>query len=152
MDGQINRRSGLTLLEVVFAMFLFATLVPLFVGIWIKHHRAVEKSAGVIAATNICQLILEQAMEAGYDGVDGMAATTLADRTLTLRTTITDDVTGTSSTHSSDKSFVWSLTVDTPTTEPSLRTGEKLITVEIEWEERGKPPTKRAATLVVEGP
>ena len=74
MDGQINRRSGLTLLEVVFAMFLFATLVPLFVGIWIKHHRAVEKSAGVIAATNICQLILEQAMEAGYDGVDGMAA------------------------------------------------------------------------------
>ena len=132
MDGQINRRSGLTLLEVVFAMFLFATLVPLFVGIWIKHHRAVEKSAGVIAATNICQLILEQAMEAGYDGVDGMAATTLADRTLTLRTTITDDVTGTSSTHSSDKSFVWSLTVDTPTTEPSLRTGEKLITVEIE--------------------
>jgi hypothetical protein len=152
VDGQINRRSGLTLLEVVFAMFLFATLVPLFVGIWVKHHRAVEKSAGVIAATNICQLILEQAMEAGYDGVDGMAATTLADRTLTLRTTITDDVTGTSSTHSSDKSFVWSLTVDTPTTEPSLRTGEKLITVEIEWEERGKTLTNRASTLVVEGP
>ena len=91
-------------------------------------------------------------MEAGYDGVDGMAATTLADRTLTLRTTITDDGTGTPSTHSSDKSFVWSLTVDTPTTEPSLRTGEKLITVEIEWEERGKTLTNRASTLVVEGP
>ncbi len=133
-------------------MFLFATLVPLFVGIWIKHHRAVEKSAGVIAATNICQLILEQAMEAGYDGVDGMAATTLADRTLTLRTTITDGATGTPSTHSSDKNFVWSLTVDTRATEPSLRDGEKLITVEIEWEERGQTLTTRASTLVVEGP
>jgi hypothetical protein len=142
----------LTLLEVVFAMFLFATLVPLFVGIWIKHHRAVEKSAGVIAATNICQLILEQAMEAGYDGVDAMAATAPADRTITLRTTISDETTGTPSTHSSDKSFVWSLTVDTPTTESSLRNGEKLITVEIQWEERGQTLTNRASTLVVEGP
>jgi hypothetical protein len=91
-------------------------------------------------------------MEAGYDGVDAMAATAPADRTITLRTTISDETTGTPSTHSSDKSFVWSLTVDTPTTESSLRNGEKLITVEIQWEERGQTLTNRASTLVVEGP
>jgi type II secretory pathway pseudopilin PulG len=153
MDCQVASSSrGITLLELIFALFLFASLVPLFVGIWSKHHRAVQKSAGVLAATNICQLILEQSMEAGYDGVDAMAATTLADRTITLRTTITDSSVGPSSTRSFDKDFVWTMTVDTPSTEPTLQAGEKLVTVEIQWEERGDTHKNQASTLLVQSP
>lgn len=143
----------MTLLELILALFLFATLVPLFVGLWSTHHRAVEKSAGVVLGNNICHLILEQAVAAGYSGVDSLAATTLADRTLSLQTSITDSSTSPPSSWSTSKDYVWSMTVTSgPSTTPALRSGEKLVSVRVEWTERGRNQTVQASTLLVDNP
>lgn len=142
----------MTLLELLMALFLFATLVPLFAGLWSTHHRAVRKSLNVVAATNICNLILEQAVGAGYAGVDAMAATTLADRTLTLRTTTVDSSQGAPTTNLQDETYIWNMTVQGPADDPSIRVGEKLVRVEVEWEERGATQQVDASTLLVTSP
>ena len=154
MDGPVkHNRQGMTLLELILALFLFATLVPLFVGLWSTHHRAVEKSAGVVLGNNICHLILEQAMAAGYSGVDTLAATTLADRTLSLKTSITDSSSTPPSSWSTSKDYVWVMTVASgPSTSPALRNGEKLVNVRVEWTERGQKQNVQASTLLVDTP
>ena len=154
MDGSVKHSpKGMTLLELILALFLFATLVPLFVGLWSTHHRAVEKSASVVLGNNICHLILEQAMAAGYSGVDSLAATTLADRTLSLQTTTTDSSTVPPSSWSNSKDYVWSMSVTAgPSTTPSLRSGEKLVNVKVEWTERSQKQTVQASTLLVDTP
>jgi type II secretory pathway pseudopilin PulG len=153
MDCSVTARpKGVTLLELIFALFLFATLVPLFVGLWSSHHRAVKKNAEVIVGNNICQLILEQAIAAGYSGVDAVAATPLADRTLSLRTTITDSSKTPSSTWSQDKSYIWTMTVTDSSTDSSLMADEKLVTVEVAWEMGERTETTTAATLLVNTP
>lgn len=134
------------------ALFLFATLVPLFVGLWRMHHQAVQRNIGVIAGTNVCQLILEQAIASGFDGVDAMAATALADRTLALRTTLEDARTSPPTIRTQSRDYVWTLTIDDSSTDPALMTDEKLVRVSVNWQEGEETRTTSATTILVRNP
>jgi hypothetical protein len=144
--------SGLTLLELILALFLFASIVPLFAGIWTLHHRSVKKNIGVIAGNHICHLVLEQTMAVGYDGVNALSETPLADRTMSLATTTIDNSGSVPVEREVSKDYVWSITVETPAEEPTLMAGEKLITVDVTWEDERKVGRAQLSTLLAAGP
>lgn len=141
-------RSGLTLLEMVLALFLFAILVPLFAGIWPIHKRAVNQNQASLCGNHICRQVLEDSVSAGYDGVDSLETTALIDRTISLVTEKSENgVTQTRTTQ-----FVWSVDVKTDADEPSLASGEKLVNARVDWEDGGQPKAYEMSTILVENP
>lgn len=148
-SGTNSGRRGITLLEMVLALFLFAIIVPLFAGIWPIHKRAVSQSHAAVCGNHICRKVLEDSISAGYDGVDALEAAPLADRTIQL-VTEREDNDGNVTTQS--QTFVWTLDVRTPAEEPTLLTGEKLVVAEVDWTEQGEPRKYSMNTILAENP
>lgn len=121
------RRRGLTLVEVIVALFVFATLMPLFVAIWPINKRAVTKSQSELAGRSLCKLVLDDAIGAGFDGVDAMTAVALADRTVTLKRSHAGVET--------TQDFVWEIATQTQATLPALEVDEKWVRATVSWRE-----------------
>lgn len=145
---QRGKCTGLSLLEMVMALFLFSLLVPLFAGIWPIHRQAVNQNRAALSANHICRQVLEDATTSGYSGVDMFESVPAADRTIILTTTREEDGVPRSTT----QDFVWSVEVKDPGEEPSLLPGEKLVQVKVEWVERTESKSFEMATILVEAP
>ena len=148
MSGRVGR-SGLTLLEMVLAIFLFAMLVPLFAGVWPAHKRAVSQSRGAMCANHICRQVLEEAISSGYTGVDNLEVAPLSDRTITLVVEREDNQ---GNVNSQSQDFVWQVVVEDDTENASVLSGEKLVTARIEWVEQSRSRHFSMSTLLVDVP
>ena len=60
---------GLSLLEVVFASFLFAGLVTILSVIWVLHARAQQQTGLLLVAADLADLEMTRALSQGYHGV-----------------------------------------------------------------------------------
>lgn len=141
-------RCGLTLLEMIMAIFLFAIMVPLLLSSWPIHKEAVNLSRGSLCASHICRQVLEDALTTGYDGVDSLATRPLPDRTVELKT---ETIISGQSTVTS-REFVWVVNVESKATNSALLDGEKLVQVSVNWEENGEAKKIEVSTLVAEEP
>lgn len=144
-----NQNGGFNLLELIVALFLFIIIVPLFASLWPIHHRAVNQSKAQLGASHICRIVLEDAISAGFDGVEALKVLPVADRTITLNETVEDQRTVPPKppvTKSSE--FVWTIN----TTTSGLMAGEKLITAQVDWTESGEAKSLEMTTLLAEDP
>lgn len=66
---------GHSLLEMIVAVMIFATAATALNGIWVLQYRAMTSSRTLIVASHFTEQIVEEALEAGYYGVDGWATT-----------------------------------------------------------------------------
>ncbi len=138
---------GMTLLEVILALFLFITVVPLFAAMWPINHRAVNQSRSLLGASHICRQVLDEAISLGYHEVETLAARPEADRTITLTETLEDHRTTTPVVSKQTNSvFEWEVT----TTTDGLMEGEKLVRSQVRWNEAGEERTLEMSTLLHE--
>lgn len=61
---------GHSLLEMIVAVFIFATAVTALNGIWVLQYRAMSSSRTLIVASHYTEQIVEEALEAGFYTVD----------------------------------------------------------------------------------
>lgn len=61
-----HRRRGLSLLEVVFAAFIFSSLVTMLSGIWVYHARAQRQTGLLLVASDLADLEMNRALALGY--------------------------------------------------------------------------------------
>lgn len=65
------RARGLSLLEIIFASFIFASLVTLLSGIWVLHARAQRQTGLMLVASDLADLEMNRALAAGYHDLKG---------------------------------------------------------------------------------
>lgn len=61
-----GHQSGLSLLEVVFAAFIFSTLITLLSGIWVFHARAQRQTGLTLVAADLADLEMNRALARAY--------------------------------------------------------------------------------------
>lgn len=74
MSGSQRVERGHSLLEMIVAVMIFATAATALNGIWVLQYRAMTSSRTLIVASHFTEQIVEEALEAGYYGVDAWAA------------------------------------------------------------------------------
>lgn len=65
----------MTLLEVIFASFIFSGMVTALSGIWVMHARAQMQSGLVLVAADLADLEMSRALAAGFHGATSSSAT-----------------------------------------------------------------------------
>lgn len=61
--------SGLSLLEVIFASFIFSGLVTVLSSMWIMHARSQRQTGLVLVAADLAELEMTRSLGMGYHGV-----------------------------------------------------------------------------------
>lgn len=64
-----RREGGLSLLELIFAAFIFAGLVTLLSGIWVLHARAQRQTGLLLVAGDLADLEMNRALGQGFHDV-----------------------------------------------------------------------------------
>lgn len=64
-----HQARGLSLLEIVFASFIFASLVTLLSGIWVLHARAQRQTGLMLVAGDLADLEMNRALATGYHDI-----------------------------------------------------------------------------------
>ena len=62
-------RRGVTLLEIVFASFIFAGLVTVLSGIWVMHARAQRQTGQYLVAADLADMEMSRALAQGYNDI-----------------------------------------------------------------------------------
>ncbi len=60
------RRRGLSLLEVVFAAFIFSSLVTMLSGMWVYHARAQRQTGLLLVASDLADMEMNRALALGF--------------------------------------------------------------------------------------
>lgn len=138
---------GMTLLELILALFLFITVVPLFAAMWPINHRAVNQSRAHLGASHICRQVLDEAISLGYQEVETLTTRPEPDRTIALTETHEDHRTGEPViSRQTNSIFVWEVTTGTT----GLMEGEKLVRALVRWNEAGEERSLEMSTLLHE--
>lgn len=67
--GRKPYTAGLTLLEIIFASFIFSGLVTVLGSIWVMHARAQAQTGQLLVAGDLADLEMSQALAMGYHSV-----------------------------------------------------------------------------------
>lgn len=111
------------MLEMIFAVTLFALIVVSLMGVWAMHARAVAHSRGTLIATHLAEMKMEEALSKGWLAQPQTSNTITAFRTETV-------VNG----QKVDEVYDWTVDVTRQTTaEGGLC---KLIQVKVTWQEQ----------------
>lgn len=62
-------KRGVTLLEVIFAAFIFAGLVTALSAMWVIHAQSQKQTGMVLVAADLAELAMNRALAQGYHGV-----------------------------------------------------------------------------------
>ena len=73
--AKLRSHRGVSLLEVIVAVMLFASIATALNGIWIIQYRMMSRSRVMILGAHYAEQLCEEALESGYDGVTAWALT-----------------------------------------------------------------------------
>ena len=114
-----GRSLGMSLLEVMIAFTLFATVMVLLASVWVTHARAMELGQDQEVAANLCQMFMEQSLQRGY------ATGPLASAPFVVQRRIRGQI--------YDSTFYYTVNVTTATAPPITSPLHKVVQVKVEW-------------------